>query len=132
MGCTTEYTVRSVRNHYPGKIYCEPRFAKGSGLGNRLFPWARCKVFSQLHGVEMLKPMWFGLHIGPLLRGVALEGYHRQVMLAGLFRPSAQYIGGFRRIWVKIRTKKFYEPNNLSDLPIASSDSLVLFDGDRN
>ena len=25
-------------------------------LGNRLFPWARCRLFSHLHGVPMLAP----------------------------------------------------------------------------
>src|SRR5438093_8588924 len=124
--------VGSVGNLFPGQLFCEPRFAKGSGLGNRLFPWARCKVFSQLHSAEMLRPIWFSLHIGPLLRGVELEGYHRQVMLAGLFPPSDEYIRGFKRIWVKIRTKKFPEPNNLSDRPITPSHSLVFFDGEGN
>src|SRR5207247_6681476 len=45
---------------------------------------------------------------------------------------SDEYIRGFKRIWVKIRTKKFPEPNNLSDRPITPSHSLVFFDGEGN
>lgn len=45
----------------------QARLPRG-GLGNRLFPWARCAVFCRNTGVGMISPRWSQLAIGPLLR----------------------------------------------------------------
>jgi len=48
-------------------VYCRA-ILPNAGLGNKLFPWARCRVFSLEHGVDMLNPRWTQLRLGPLLR----------------------------------------------------------------
>src|ERR1700722_14924352 len=87
---------------------------RGAGIGTRLFPWARCRIFSQLHGASMLAPRWIQPRIGPLLRGgIALNAYHRQILLLGLFRRDG-YITGFRRLWVSARAVRCEEPADLA------------------
>jgi hypothetical protein len=39
-----------------------------TGLGNMLFPWARCLLWCRRHAVDMLAPRWFHVRIGPWLR----------------------------------------------------------------
>jgi hypothetical protein len=113
-------------------LYCVPRFARGTGLGNRLLPWARCVVFSRLTGATMLRPRWFQPRLGPLLRGgVDLRSYHRQILMLGLFRPVVGELGGWRRQWVERRAPRVPEPETLERgvgdrLPAGS---LVTFSG---
>lgn len=124
----------SVRDRDGNRVYCEASFSRGSGLGNRLFPWARCKIFSMLHGVPMLAPMWFTPRVGPLVRGgISLRVYHRQILLSGLFLRSKDYVRGYSRLLAKCRSTRSPEPDDLSVCPVNSDDgwTLVSFRGDR-
>ena len=112
------------------RMLCEVRFARGAGLGTRLFPWARCKVFSQLHNCPMIAPQWVQWRVGPLLRGgIDLHSYHRQILLMGLFREN----GYVRRSTLRTAgpTAHIAEPERLSaapDLP-KSGTAIVRFEG---
>lgn len=74
---------------------CRTRFGRGYGFGNRLFPWARCALYSHLQGIPMVTPVWFRPAMGQLLRGgISYDSYLRQIMLVGLFRRDVDELGG--------------------------------------
>ena len=73
-------------------LYCEAVLPR-AGLGNRLFPWARCRVFSFTNKVPMLSPRWAQLKIGPLLRG---ESDRR--LYFDLFKPGPDEVRGIKRL----------------------------------
>lgn len=76
------------------KLYCQPRFARGTGLGNRLFSWAQCRLFARQHGATMISPLWFRPAFGQLLRGgVDYRSYLSQIALVGLFRARKGDLG---------------------------------------
>ncbi len=55
-----------------------------AGLGNMLFPWARCLLWCRRHRIPMLPPRWFRLRIGPFLRReLDKRMYHRVFRNAG-------------------------------------------------
>ena len=70
-------------------IACTAQFPRGTGLGNRLFHWARARVFCRDHGLPMVAPRWWRPALGHLLRGtVAPERFAGQIALAGLFQAG--------------------------------------------
>lgn len=74
-------------------LYCYPKFVRSSGIGNRLFPWARSVLFAERHKAQMLPPRWVSLRRGPLLRGGRLGGgvplahVAGKLLLIGNFAP---------------------------------------------
>lgn len=120
-------------------IYCRVKFPKGAGLGTRLFPWARCILFSHRHEIPMLSPEWVQPRIGPLLRGgIDLRAYHRQILLLGLFQRRQREIGGFRKWQVQRSGRIESEPEALASFSAKNfgqgeGTSLILeFEGARN
>ena len=116
-------------------LYCTVTFDR-SGLGNRLFPWARCRVFSEKHGAPMLAPRWaWPLRIGPLLRGVhnlesLIKALAPREWYVGLFRPGAKELTGSARAGVLRRARVLPEPADLAVAPTSSDDdALVEFRG---
>ncbi len=100
-------------------LYCQPHFVRGSGLGNRLFPWARCLLFSRNHKVPMLQPYWSHFfRVGPLLRGgIDLRAYSTQILLLNLFNRGQGDIAGLQRLRLKHTATRIPEPDDLSQLP---------------
>jgi hypothetical protein len=89
-----------------------------SGLGNELFPWARCVVWCTEHDVPMLKPQFRQLHIGPYLRRERdKRQYHK------LFRNPG-YVSGLAR-FAKIRFGRKVMEGSEDDLAGAT----VCFEG---
>src|SRR5438309_1148882 len=77
-----------------------------AGLGNRLFPWARCRVFSFASKVPMVSPRWTQLKIGPLLRNESdLRLYFN------LFKPGADEVRGINKLRLRLFSKT--EPEDL-------------------
>ena len=116
-------------------IYCQAVFGRGSGLGNRLFPWARCRIFASVNETPILAPRWVSLRVKPLFRsGTGLWTYPRQVLLAGQFRPGRADIGGLERWRIERHSQIHPEPDNFSS-PVADAYGpgrhLVRFEGDR-
>ena len=118
------------RDSRPRSLYCEARFAHGAGLGTRLFPWARCKIFSELNQLPMLAPRWVQLRVGPLFRGgIQWQAYHRQILLVGQFRRNG-YVSGFRRRALK-SALRLKEPDTLERqvFPAFERPTIVCFTG---
>ena len=70
-------------------IAVSTRFPRGTGLGNRLFLWARARVFCQEQGLPLVAPRWWRPALGHLLRGtVSPERFAGQIALAGLFQAG--------------------------------------------
>jgi len=81
-------------------IYCSPKFGegwlgRGMGLGNRLFPWARCRIHANTAtDTVVVSPVWLRPAFGQLLRGgVDYRSYLRQIALLGLFKARAGDLG---------------------------------------
>ena len=81
-------------------LYCEAVLPR-AGLGNRLFPWARCRVFSFTNKAPMLSPHWSQLKIGPTLRG---ETDRR--LYFNLFKPGADEVKGIRRLRLQMFSQR--------------------------
>ena len=86
--------------------YCAAHFDRGTGLGNRLYPWARCHLFSRKCGVLMLAPhWWWPPRVRPLLKQAApvreLPGH---LYLRGI-RALPEYIGGARRLLIEATSR---------------------------
>lgn len=113
-------------------IYCQANFARGAGLGTRLFPWARAELFSSRYGCRVITPRWVQPRVGPLLRGgIDLSSYARQILLINQFKPADHY----RRTWFKKFSSNYteYEINyqNAEELVGDSFHHKVMFFGDR-
>ena len=78
-----------------------------SGLGNELFPWARCAVWCHEHSAPMLRPQFRQIHIGPYVRRESdKRQYHRLFLNPG-------YISGWQRfssIRLRPRLREGEEP----------------------
>src|SRR5919204_6397987 len=69
-----------------------------AGLGNKLFPWARCRVYALEHGLRMMAPTWTQLKLGPWLRGDRDKRLYHNLFLAA---PPG-YISGMHQLWVRL------------------------------
>ena len=114
-------------------LYALPRFRRGSGLGNLLFPWARARVFADVHAIPMLAPHWVRARIGPALRGgVELRSYAHQILLVGLFeRPPDAPLARHQAL-LRLRARTVAEPEDLRTVPAVpgSGPTIVEFAGD--
>lgn len=107
-------------------IYCEARLLR-AGLANRLFPWARARIWSRTHDVPMLFPRWAQVPIGTLIRREKdLRTY------ANLFQPASGDVDGPRAAWVRLTAKPLPEPGRVdAALPASGGSQLVVFEGMR-
>jgi hypothetical protein len=98
---------------HPSAVLARPRFTKGQGLGNRLFPWARARVFAREHGARFVTPRWTRLGLGSWLRGGLARRHHgTQVRLAGLFRPRPGDVDPWLARWSTIGALHVEEPDD--------------------
>jgi len=107
-------------------LYCEARLLR-AGLANRLFPWARCRIYARAHGVQMLAQQWAQVPLGTLLRGEKdLRTY------TNLFQPHSADIGGLKSAYIRMRARKLPEPGSLVS-PVSRPPGLhlVVFEGMR-
>ncbi len=83
----------------PALIYAKARFGRGllgvgMGLGNRLFPWARYRIFAHVNRVVGVAPVWTRPAISQLRRGgIDSSAFLRQIVLFRLFRRGADELG---------------------------------------
>lgn len=64
------------------------------GLGNRLFPWARYRIFMHANPVVGIAPVWMRPAVSQWWRGgIDYSSYLRQLVLFGLFRKSPGELG---------------------------------------
>jgi hypothetical protein len=110
-------------------MYCRAVLPK-AGLGNKLFPWARCRVFSLEHGISIMAPSWTQLKLGPLVR----RDRDARVY-SNLFKSAPPgHVSGVRRLWVRlIASRSVDEPDDLHLPPIHSgTNQVVVFRGERD
>lgn len=112
------------------KICCAVVYSRGTGLGNRLFPWARCKIFSHRFKIPMLTPQWAHLRSGPLLKGgVRWGSYHRKILLWDTFQSAEDEISRLRKLLFLIGSKSSPEPQDFFYLqPDVNLDSYLFKD----
>lgn len=94
-------------------IYLYPKFSKfeflgyrigGEGLGNLLFPFARCLILSKKYGIKIIYPSWKSIKIGPILRGEFDNRFY-----GDLFINNGSYIDGLQKYLLLTFSKKFIE-----------------------
>jgi hypothetical protein len=82
-------------------MFCKARFGtrylgRGMGLGNRLFAWARCRVFAKRHGIPVIAPVWFRPGFGTLIRGGVELNELAQIFYSGMFKAHPDEISTVR------------------------------------
>jgi hypothetical protein len=101
-----------------------------AGLGNTLFAWARCRVYSLEHGIPILAPNWPQLKLGPVVRRDRdARVYHN------LFRASPPgYLSGRQKLWLWLSTRTAVEePVDLHLAPVdRMARQVVIFRGERD
>ena len=116
--------------------YSKPIFARGSGIGTRLFPWARCVLFSKENNIKMLRPNWVQPRIGPLFRGgIDLKSYHRQILLYGLFNSPENSPALISDLWARANYNTVEEDEFISQILenkylLENKNFLIRFGGD--
>jgi hypothetical protein len=92
-------------------LYCKPIFGegflgRGMGFGGRLLPWARCRIFSQVHSAQMISPVWLRPAVMQIFRGgIDYNSYLRQLILLGLFQRRSGDLGVIEGL-IKSRNSK--------------------------
>src|SRR5262245_16094370 len=99
-----------------------------AGLGNRLFPWARCVIYAHLHALPVIAPSWVQMKVGPLVRGeIDLRLYHN------LFHVNPTHIRGLKRAYLAGFAHKANEPEHLGALLTDDVDyTVVIFSEERD
>lgn len=78
-----------------GVVFCQPRFVRAAGLGNRLFVWARAVIYAEENGWIMVNPKWGVIRRGALFRGGVDYGKSiRKIWLFDNFKHG-KYLHGF-------------------------------------
>jgi hypothetical protein len=76
------------------------------GLGNRLYPWARCHIFSQENGVPMLAPRWWWPpRVRPLLKEVPPASELPGHLYVRGMRSLPEYMSGARRNFIEATSR---------------------------
>lgn len=119
-------------------IYCRAKFGegllgRGMGFGNRLFPWARCRVFAEQHQAKVVSPVWMRPALGQIFRGgIDYRSYLRQLVLFRLFTKRAGDLGVLEGFMKTRRMHVLPEPEDLSALLQADGgeqDMNIVFQG---
>ncbi|MBW7951948.1 MAG: hypothetical protein H3C56_05195 [Chitinophagaceae bacterium] len=87
-------------------MYCKANFWRPTGLGNRLFSWARARVFAEQTGYTLLAPNWFHLRGASIIRGgINYKNAVYKILLFDNFRDDNQSISGIKKAWIKHKYK---------------------------
>jgi hypothetical protein len=114
-------------------LYAYPRFVRQSGIGNRLFPWARAYLFAKDHGAKLIWPNWEHFRVGALFKGgVGLRNFPGKIYLLGNFTPDRTYVSGLRKQIILRTSQKLAEVDTLKAKYDSNSSQIVIFDGVRN
>ena len=99
----------------------------GVGLGNLLFPWARCIVVARRHGLTPIAPTWLQIKPGAILRNEPDKRLYWD-----LFDRPRDYVSGLAKIRLLARLPRVEEAEYLVQqaAPISRAvDSIVMFRG---
>jgi hypothetical protein len=112
-------------------LYAYPKFVRQSGIGNRLFPWARAYLFAKAHGAKLIWPNWEHFRVGALFKGgVRWRDFPGKIYLFGNFTPDHTYVSGLRKRIILRTGQKLAELDPLQYN--SSSSQIIVFDGLRN
>ena len=114
-------------------LYAYPRFVRQSGIGNRLFPWARAYLFAKAHGAKLIWPNWEHLRVGVLFKGgVRWQDFPGKIFLFGNFMPDHTYVSGLRKQIILRTGQKLAELDTLQIKHNSRSPQIIVFDGVGN
>lgn len=110
------------------KIYCEPVFMHGTGLGNRLFIWAHCALFARDNQALMLAPNWAHLRRGAFFRGgIEYSKFLRKTLLLDNFARPRQ-LSRLHTLFIRMNCRKIKAADQfVIDLPSKIECTLVEF-----
>lgn len=92
------------------KEYIVVRFNRGTGLGNRMFTWARAVLYARAHNAPMLAPFWPRWTTTGLIRGgLDHKNFLRQISLVGAFESPPGYIKGAEKLRCVFGAKRIDE-----------------------
>lgn len=112
-------------------LYCRATFHRSMGLGNRLWPWARCRIFSEVNDARMLATPWYKVRVGPLVRPPYSVKKVRDLLYLRLFDGVPGQFGDLRSWAVQLRQPRLDEPAEFWRPLDAPGDGVVVFDEER-
>ena len=93
-------------------------FNRGAGLGNKLFPWARAKIFSKTNGCMMLRTKWFSPHGGAITRGgIDYAKALQKIWLLRNFKSVQGEISNLKLLLPRYRNLPIHYAQRLVDIP---------------
>ena len=113
-------------------IFVDTEFVRASGLGNRLFPWARSRIAARQLGARCVSADWGHLRRGPLLRG-GIDYLHaaRKILLLDNFMRAPGEVAGIRKRLLRSRLPAVSEAELTTDARPSPSEGLrIVFRGD--
>lgn len=102
------------------ETYGVPRLMR-AGLGNMLFPWARCVIFCRQTGARMLAPNWRKMRIGRYLRREQDKRRYGRLFVTG------ECVTGAERVFV-ILTSRHRSESELRTGWVPTGRELIRFD----
>lgn len=116
-------------------VYAKARFGHGllgvgMGFGNRLFPWARYRIFMHTNHAVGIAPVWLRPAISQLWRGgIDFSAYLRQIVLFGLFKRSADELGVVRGNLRTLFMPRLAEPIDFDRAIAPNARGKIIFEG---
>lgn len=112
-------------------LFVDTEFVRTSGLGNRLFPWARSRIMARELGAQCIAPEWAHLRRGPILKG-GINYLHaaRKILLVDNFLHAPEDVGGLQRRWLRARLSAMPEAGFDTRCAESGSGTRVVFSGD--
>jgi hypothetical protein len=92
-----------------------------AGLGNMMYPWARCFIWCRKEGAAMLAPRWFKLRLGPYVRREADKRRYDRLF------TSNGYVTGMKR--ARVLARGSIRGEHESKLPSDARPEVVRFSG---
>jgi len=87
--------------------YCGVKFARGTGLGNRLFPWARAIVFARNNNTSIIWPYWFHFRKASFLKGgIDYRTSLGKILLYKNFKNNGSYLSYYKKALTVLSNKK--------------------------
>lgn len=100
--------------------YCSVKFNRGTGLGNKLFPWARCVIYAKNNNIKMLTVNWIQLRKASFVAGgIDYKVSLGKILLLGNFRHASTQLSMtesfFIRNFKNSKVKVFQGDGNFFD-----------------
>ena len=103
-------------------------YCRGAGLGNKLFPWARAKIYSDKNGCPMLRTRWFSPHGGAITRGgIDYANALRKIWLVGNFKSFTGDVS-WLQFFLQYRGLPISHAQSLADVPNGDGHLVFMWD----